>query len=155
MPTRVKFTFVDEGVVAYAVLHEDQAPKSCAAVIAALPQENEAHHATYSGSEVAFLLDRDLQVGMENATSKVIPGDLAYTRFEGGQMWGFPESFSELCWFYDRDAVPSMPDGPVPVNLIGTFTDGFPEFAAVCRRMRREGVKKLRIEVEENGAAGR
>lgn len=156
MPTRLKFTFVDEGVTAYAVMHDDQAPKSCRAVIAALPQEREAHHATYSGSEVAFILDSDLEVGKENATSKVIPGDLAYTRFEGGQMWGFPESFSELCWFYDRDAVPSMPDGPVPVNLIGTFTEGFADFAAVCRRMRREGVKKLRIEVEqENGAASR
>ncbi len=38
MPTRLVFTFVDEGVSAIAELHEDQAPKTCAAVIAALPQ---------------------------------------------------------------------------------------------------------------------
>lgn len=148
MPKRLTFTFVDEGVAAVAELLEGQAPKTCAAVLAALPQSNDAHHATYSGSEVAFILDRDLGVGKENATTKVIPGDLAYTRFEGGELWGFPDTFSELCWFYDRDAVPSMPDGPVPVNLCGRFVENFDAFAAVCRRMRREGVKRLEVRGE-------
>ena len=142
MPDRIVLTFVDEGVSAVAELLE-QAPRTCAAVLAALPLTGEAHHAIYSGSEVAFVLDRDLGIGMENATAKVLPGDLAYTRFEGGERYGFPESFSELCWFYDRDAVPSMPDGPVPVNIFARFVDGFDAFAAVCRRMRREGVKRI------------
>ena len=148
MGTRLVFTFVDEGVSAIAELHEDQAPKSIAAVLSSLPQNNFAHHATYSGSEVALILDRDLGVGKENATTKVIPGDLGYTRFDGGEMWGFPDSFSELAWFYDRDVTPSMPDGPVPINLIGTFVEGFAEFAAVCRRMKREGVKRIEVRVE-------
>ena len=148
MTRRIRITFVDEGVSAVAELLEEQAPRTCAAVLAALPQTGEAHHATYSGSEVAFILDRDLGVGRENATSKVIPGDLAYTRFDGGVMWGFPDDFAELCWFYDRDAVPSMPDGPVPVNIIGRFVEGFAAFAAVCRRMRREGVKRIEIRPE-------
>ena len=147
MTRRIVVTFVEAGVSAVAELLEDQAPTTCAAVLAALPQEGEAHHATYSGSEIAFILDRDLGVGQENATSKVLPGDLAYTRFEGGPLWGFPDTFSELCWFYDRDAVPSMPDGPVPVNIFGRFVDGFPEFAACCRDMRRTGVKVVRVEV--------
>jgi ABC-type glycerol-3-phosphate transport system substrate-binding protein len=147
MARRLSLTFVDEGVTAIAELLENQAPKTCAAVIAALPQAGDAHHATYSGSEVAFILDRDLGIGRENATSKVIPGDLAYTRFDGGVMWGFPNDFSELCWFYDRDAVPSMPDGPVPVNIFGRFTEGFEEFVAVCRRMRREGVKRIEVKL--------
>lgn len=142
---KLSFTFVDEGITAIAELFEKDAPKSVAAVLSAVPQLGDAHHATYSGSECAFILDRDLGIGMENATSKVLPGDLAYTRFEGGVMFGFPDSFSELAWFYDRDAVPSMPEGPVPVNIIGTFTEGFEEFRAVCRRMRREGVKKVEI----------
>ena len=140
---RLSITFVDEGVTAIAELFEKEAPKSVAAVLSALPQVGDAHHATYSGSECAFILNRDLGIGMENATSKVLPGDLAYTRFEGGVMFGFPNSFSELAWFYDRDAVPSMPEGPVPVNIIGTFTEGFEEFRAMCRRMRREGVKRV------------
>lgn len=149
MATRLVFTFVDEGVSAVAVLHEDQAPKTCAAVIAAMPQSGDSHHATYSGAEAAIILDRDLpDVPRENATTKVIPGDLGFARFDGGVMYGFPDSFSELCWFYDRDTTPSMPDGPYPPNLIGTFVEGFAEFAAVCRRMKREGVKKLDIRVE-------
>lgn len=148
MPARLVFTFVDEGVSAVAELFEDQAPKSCAAVLAALPQSGESHHATYSGSEGVLILDRDLGIGKENATSKVLPGDLGYTRFEGGEMWGFPNSFSELCWFYDRDAIPSMPDGPVPINIIGQFVEGFDAFAAVCRRMRREGVKRIEVRIE-------
>jgi hypothetical protein len=131
-----------------AELLEGQAPKTCAAVLAALPQRNEVRHATYSGSEVVFILERDLGVGKENATSKVIPGDLAYTRFEGGELWGYPDTFSALCWFYDRDAVPSMPDGPVPVNIFGRFVENFDAFAAVCRRMRREGVKRVEVRVE-------
>jgi hypothetical protein len=148
VPKRVRFTFVDEGVSAVAELLEDQAPKTCAAVLAALPQSGDSHHATYSGSEAVLILDRDLGVGKENATSKVIPGDLAYTRFVGGEMWGFPDTFSELCWFYDRDAIPSMPDGPVPVNIFGRFVENFDAFAAVCRRMRREGVKRVEVRAE-------
>ena len=145
MPVRIVLTFVDEGVAAEAELLADQAPRTCAAVLAALPQATEAHHAIYSGSEVAFVLDRDLGIGKENATARVLPGDLAYTRFQGGEWYGFPDSFSELCWFYDRDAVPSMPDGPVPVNVFARFVDGFDAFAAVCRRMRREGVKRVEV----------
>jgi hypothetical protein len=144
---RLSITFVDEGVTATAELFANEAPKTVAAVLAALPQSGEAHHATYSGSEVAFILDRDLGIGTENATSKVLPGDLAYTRFDGGVMWGFPIPFAELCWFYDRDAVPSMPDGPVPVNIFGKFVEGFEEFGAVCRRMRREGVKRIEVKI--------
>lgn len=149
MSRKLSITFVDEGVTVIAELLEAQAPKTCAAVLDLLPQAGEAHHATYSGSECAFILDRDPGLGMENATSKVLPRDLAYTRFEGGVMYGFPDSFAEICWFYDRDAVPSMPDGPVPVNIFGHFTDGFEEFAAVCRRMRREGVKRIEVKVIE------
>jgi hypothetical protein len=148
VPKRLVFTFVDEGVSAVAELHEDQAPKTCAAVLSALPQTGDAHHATYSGSEVAFILDRDLGVGKENATIKVIPGDLAYARFDGGELYGFPDAFSEVCWFYDRDTTPSMPDGPYPPNIFGTFVESFPAFVAVCRRMRREGVKRLDIRLE-------
>jgi len=148
MPTRLKFNFVDEGVSAIAELFEHQAPKSCAAVLTILPQNDFAHHATYSGAEVAFILDRDIKVGKENATIKVLPGDLCFARFDGGVHYGFPDDFSELCWFYDRDTTPSMPDGPVAPNIIGKFVENFDEFTAVCRRMKREGVKRIEITVE-------
>jgi len=41
-----------------------------------------------------------------------------------------------------------MPDGPVPVNIIGRFVENFDAFAAVCRRMRREGVKRVEVRAE-------
>ncbi len=145
MPKRIKLTFTNEKVSAIVELLEDQAPKTCAAVMAALPQSGEAHHATYSGSESVLILDRDLGVGTENATIRVIPGDVAYTRFEGGINYGFPDTFSEIAVFYDRDAVPSMPNGPVPMNIFGRITENFDDFAAVCRQMRRTGVKPLTI----------
>jgi hypothetical protein len=145
MGRRLRLTFVDQGISAVAEMMEAAAPLTCAGVVAALPFAGEAQHAVYSGSEIAFILDRDLDIPMENATSQVIPGDLAFTRFEGGKYYGIPTSFSELCWFYDRDAVPSMPDGPVPVNIFARIVEEMDEFTAVCRRMRREGVKRMEI----------
>jgi hypothetical protein len=147
---RIKLTFVEEGVSAIVELFEKEAPKSVAAVLSILPQESTAHHATYSGSEVAFILDRDIPLEQENATIRVLPGDFACTRFEGGKIYGFPDTFSEVAWFYDRDAVPSMPNGPVPMNIIGKIVEGFDELAVVSRQMRRSGVKMLRIEAIED-----
>jgi len=149
VPRRLVVSFVDEGVSAMAELLEDQAPKTCAGVIAALPQKGPAHHATYSGSEVAFIMDRDILIPKENATIKVIPGDLCFARIEGGELFGFPDSFSELCWFYDRDTTPSMPDGPMAPNIFGRFVENFSEFAAVCRRMKREGIKQVDFRLEQ------
>jgi len=47
----------------------------------------------------------------ENQTSRVLPGDIAYFAMKGAVLF-YPEDFSEICWFYDRDACPSCADGP-------------------------------------------
>ncbi len=147
MARRIKITFTEENVSCIAELLEDQAPKTCAAVVAALPQQGEAHHATYSGSEVVLILDRILDVPQENATIRVIPGDVAYTTFEGGKIFGFPDTFSEIAVFYARDAVPSMPSGPVPMNIFGRITEGLEAFADVSFKMRRSGIKPMKFEL--------
>ena len=147
MPKRIKITFTEENVSAIAELLEDDAPKTCEAVLSLLPQEGAAHHATYSGSEVVLILDRIIDVGQENATIMVIPGDVAFTTFEGGKIFGFPDTFSEIAVFYARDAIPSMPNGPVPMNIFGRITEGLEAFAEVSFKMRRSGVKPLFIEV--------
>jgi len=147
MPKRIKITFTEENVSAIAELLEDDAPKTCEAVLSLLPQEGAAHHATYSGSEVVLILDRIIDVGQENATIMVIPGDVAFTTFEGGKIFGFPDTFSEIAVFYARDAIPSMPNGPVPMNIFGRITEGLEAFAEVSFKMRRSGVKPLTIEV--------
>jgi hypothetical protein len=143
---RLRFTFVHEDVSAVAELDRDGAPGTVAGILAALPFEGEAAHAVYSGSEVAFFIPPEVWLPTENATSRVLPGDLGYYRFRGGEHYGWPDDVAELCWFYDRDATPSMPDGPVRVNVFGRFTEGWEAFAATCRAMRREGAKLLRVE---------
>ncbi len=135
------------GVTALAELRPDHAPATVAGILAAAPFQGMAFHAIYSGSEVAMLLPSDVWLPVENATHRVVPGDLGYFRFRGGRWHGFPDDVAEMCWFYDRDATPSMPDGPVAVNLIGRFTDGWEAFAAACRDMRNSGSQPLSIEV--------
>lgn len=148
MSARIRLSFVDEDVSAIAELLDEAAPMTCRRVLELLPVGGEAHHAVYSGSEIALILDEDVDIPQENATHRVLPGDIAFARFEGGIHYGIPDSFSELCWFYDRDATPSMPDGPVPVNIFATIVEGGDAFYDVCRRMRREGVKRIEISQE-------
>lgn len=154
MPRAIQLTFVQEGVSAVAELLEEEAPATCAAVWESLPAAGPAHHACYSGSECVFRLPELLKVDPENATSDVAPGDVAYTWFAAGAAYGVTEDFAEICWFYDRDAIPSMPEGPVPVSRFARLREGSDEFYAVCRRMRKEGIKPLRVErVEAPGGA--
>ncbi len=147
MAKRIRITFPGENVSAIAELLEADAPRTCAAVLSLLPQVGEAHHATYSGAEVVLILDRVVDIGQENATVMVIPGDVAFTTFEGGRIFGFPDTFSEIAVFYARDAIPSMPNGPVPMNIFGRIVEGLDEFAEVGFAMRRSGIKPLTIEV--------
>jgi hypothetical protein len=42
-----------------------------------------------------------------------------------------------------------MWEGPAPVNLFARIVEPADAFYAVCRRLRREGVKPVRIEVAE------
>jgi hypothetical protein len=49
-----------------------------------------------------------------------------------------------VCWFYDLDATPSMPEGPIAVNVFARLHDA-DDFVTVCRRMRLEGAKNLEI----------
>ena len=98
----------DRGVYVDVELLEAQAPRICAFVWASLPQEGYAHHAVYSGSEIAFDIVPQFREPLENMTSRVMPGDVGYWFLPGGQMYGQPDDISEFMWFYDRDAEPRM-----------------------------------------------
>lgn len=141
----IVLTFVDEEVAVGAVLLADQAPRTCAAVWEHLPSDGFAQHAIYSGSEVYALWEHPFILDQENGTSNVLPGDIAYYYQRGGLQYGFPDDLCEVCWFYDRDATPSMPGGPVEVNLFARMVGDPEPFFAVCRRMRREGQKRVRV----------
>lgn len=148
-PPRLRFTFLQEGVAATATLLWDEAPRTCRAVTRHLPFEGQARHGIFSGTEIYLLIPPAVVVEQENATSRVLPGDVAYYRLPGGLLHGWSDPVSEVLWFYDRDARPSMPDGPVPVNLFGKFEGDWGEFVEICRVMQIEGAKPLRIEPEE------
>jgi hypothetical protein len=138
-----------------AALLEDQAPRTCAAVWDHLPSGGFARHGIYSGSEVYALWEGTFVVEPENLTSDVLPGDIGYYYQPGGLVYGFPDDLCEICWFYDRDAVPSMPGGPVRVNLFARVVGDADPFFAVCRRMRLEGQKRFRVSrAEETEPAG-
>jgi hypothetical protein len=155
LPHQIRFTFLAEGVSAIADLLEEEAPTTCHALWERLPIAATAQHARYSGSEGVLLLPFSLRLAPENATSDVFPGDIGFTWFAPGSSYGVTEEITEICWFYDRDARPTMPEGPVPVNVFARFREGSEAFYQVSKRMAREGVKSLIIErVPEPAAAG-
>lgn len=71
-------------------------------------------------------------------------GEVGFLTVEKGSGYGIEEGYSEVCWFYDLDATPSMPEGPIAVNVFARLHDA-DAFLVVCRRMRLEGAKKLEI----------
>ncbi len=146
MARRIRFTFLQEGVSAIAELLDEKAPKTCSAIWEALPVASESHHAIYSGSEAVLLLPEMVRVEPENATVNVTTGDVGYVWFLPGSSKTVDAEFSEICWFYNWDARPSMWEGPTPVSIFARITTGADQFYEVCRRMRREGVKLLSIE---------
>jgi len=131
-------------VAAPARLLREHAPETCGAVWNALPASGLARHGIYSGSEVYLILPELLTVPREHATTIVGPGDVAFLTVDKGSGYGIEEGYSEVCWFYGLDATPSMPEGPIAVNIFAQLHDA-DAFFAVCRRMRMEGAKKLEI----------
>ena len=108
MPKQIRMTFVNEGVSAVADLLEEAARRTCAALWEALPAAGPAHHACYSGSECVFRLPEFSGYAGER-DSEVTPGDVGVHLVRRRRRLRGEEDFAEICWFYDRDAVPSMP----------------------------------------------
>jgi hypothetical protein len=147
-PAAIYLNFADDGAAARAILLWEQAPRTCAEIVARLPVTGEAHHAIYSGSECVLVLQGPFQLEKEHATSRVTKGQVGYAWLAAGASYGVENDISEICWFYDIDAQPRMWEGPVDVNIFAEIRDPALEFYAMCRRMRREGVKSIRVEVD-------
>lgn len=146
-PEFIELTFTGTAVTARARLLWDAAPVTCAAVLDCLPSEGETHHAIYSGSECVHVLRQVPRIAPENATTAVRKGQVAFAWMAAGAWYGVDRDFAEVCWFYDIDALPRMWEGPVELNIFAEIVGDATEFYAVCRRIRREGVKAVRIEV--------
>ncbi len=145
MSRLIRIEFPNRGVQADIELLERQAPRICEFVWASLPQEGSAHHAVYSGSEIAFIIEPKFLDRLENTTSRVLAGDVGYWYLPGGVMYGEPDDISEFMWFYDRDAEPRMTTGPVQVAIFGRMMGDASEFFAACRAMRRAGQELCRV----------
>jgi len=148
----IRLGFPSEAVWVDVELDEVLAPQTCAALWDSLPQSGTAHHAVYSGSEGVVILPKLVRVAPENATHVVRKGDVAYTWFAAGSAFGVTDDFSEICWFYDDDACPSMHGGPVPVSVFGRMVGDVDAFCAVSRRLRRIGVRGLVVERVDSAA---
>ena len=144
MQDEIVIRFLDEDVAAPARLLREKAPETCSAVWDALPASGVARHGIYSGSEVYLILPSILTPPREHATTLVAPGDVGFLTVEKGSGYGIEETYSEVCWFYDLDATPSMPEGPIAVNIFARLYDA-DAFVDICRRMRLEGAKQLEI----------
>jgi hypothetical protein len=142
---RILLEFPDTGVSVQASLLEESAPRTVEAIWSRLPADGSVQHGIYSGSEVYFLFDKTFIIQPENATSAVLPGDVGYYYQPGGRMYGYPADLCEICLFYDRDALPSMPGGPVQVNVFARMEGDTAPFFDQCRRMRLEGQKSFRV----------
>lgn len=150
MPKEMVLTFVDgpdAGVTARAVLLEEAAPRTCAAVWAQLPIVVTAGHGAYSGTIVGVRLDPSVIVGEENATTCVQTGDVMFTHYEPNTRHGYPNGLSEIYWAYDRYARPHVPGQWVPAiaNVFARIVGEPADFYAVCRRILQEGLKRIEI----------
>ncbi len=149
--TALRFYFPHENVSATARLLDRDAPHTCDVIVATLPHRGEAFHGEYSGEEVFTLLPGRVHAPAENSTTKVNERDIGFLRFRGGtDVVEGDEVVSEIAWFYGNDAVPSMKDGPIELNIFARFErEGWEAFAAVCRKLKPEQAHPIIIEAIE------
>ena len=75
----------------------------------------------------------------------MLPWEIGFVSLRRADHFDVEADFSELCFFYDRGARPSMLEGPVQVNLFAGFVSGQEGSTALCYRMRREGQKRFSV----------
>lgn len=152
MSNRIRLVFPVEKVLAVAELMESEAPRTCAILWNALPFEGELLHAMWSGPETYLPIPADIRIAPEHQTTHPLPGEIGFYALDGGVLIGWPHDMAELAFFYDRGAKPSMPNGPVSMNVFARIVENFQGFRAVCGRMQKEGAKLLRVEQEGDRA---
>lgn len=140
------------GISCVAELLEKDAPRTCAAVWAALadgPLGGPAQHAKYARNEVYTIVPRFAQVGRENPTVTPIPGDVVLFDFAGGMLdtafktdQGIDADAGgiDLAIFYGRNNLLINGDvGWVPGNVYATIVEGLPALAEACHDVWRSG----------------
>jgi hypothetical protein len=122
----------EKGGTISATLLEDRAPKTCRAIVNALPVESEILHAMWAGEEI-FFKAFPAQFEYEQPTKIVQPGDLAMV----------PRS-SSFCIFYGRSIPRGAVDQDIDVTIFGRVDD-VKAMAEIGARIRRHGVERIGV----------
>jgi hypothetical protein len=138
--------FPSENTTAVAELLEKEAPRTCETLWKALPFEGDLIHAMWSGPETYLPIDPAIRIEPEHQTLHPLPGEIGFYSVSGGRIIGWPDDMAEIAFFYGRGARPSMPTGPVAMNVFARIVEGLSEFSTVCARLHKEGVKRFRVE---------
>ena len=128
------------GIPFTTVLLEDDAPKTCRAILAALPIERRVIQARWSGEAAWLPMDGyGIEVPLENATSHPSRGDLLY--YPGGI------SEREMLIPYGSACFGSRV-GQLQGNHFATMVEGAERLGEMGRRVLWEGAQEIRIEAE-------
>ena len=143
------------GVTCVARLHDEAAPRTCAAVWDALPLSAPVFHGKYARIEIYTLVPAfGADPGRENTTVTPIPGDLCWFSFDsddlGNPAYGYENlagtgttgAIVDLALFYGRNNLLINGDqGWVPGNVFGAITDGLEDMAAACQDLWMGGAR--------------
>jgi len=156
---KISLTYTKCGTTAVAELLDDDAPVTCEALWQALatPAVNWGVHAMYVGREVAFDLPHGsrladpLSLPPENQTLFPLPGEICFKYFRARELAGpgignpHSDDVNDLIIIYGRNARLFSTQGWIPCNLIARITENLDAFAEVSARIRKEGIKELRV----------
>jgi hypothetical protein len=160
MPRHIEIRLERRGARGVARLLDEQAPRTCAALWAALPQGRDAFHGKYARNEIYTLVDdfADASPGAENTTITPIPGDVCAFWFTAAELGSASHGYTEerrpregnmivdLAIFYERNNLLLNPDvGWVPGNVFATIVEGLDELAAASQDMWMNGVAGERL----------
>lgn len=147
----IRLTFVATGESVVGEMLDDEAPGVCRLVWDRLPLDRGLLHGQYSGAEVFMLLDDPKPAPAENQAQLPLPGEIFYFSEPGGNVTSGAGLVAEICIVYGRGVVLRGPEGvPAHASLFaripGDWKYDWVDFAQACRRVRREGSQRLRIE---------
>ena len=134
-----------------AELLTQEAPKTCAAILKALPVRNKAVHAMWAGEEVffdGFPLSEPLV--FENETNDVEPGSIACISSYATRRFR-TESITSFCVFYGKARPRKGLDQTVDVNVFARVRDS-KALREICRRIKYEGAEEMLIRLESSGS---
>jgi hypothetical protein len=142
MAQEIVYEFARGGRVRATLLTE-RAPKTCAAILAALPHEAEVLHARWAGREIFLPLPLTGTPPMENQVNRVSAGDVIYAR----EWEGVYENtgFETMGLFYAAEIVRDW-RGECRVNWVARLVpDDLARLEEIGLRIWRTGGERVKL----------